>query len=73
MKCALRFKSEITLRKGDEHFSAGSILDVLSANLDCGARFVIEAIGPDAKDALDRLERLLDEFRDEEKGIRHGG
>jgi phosphocarrier protein len=61
-----KFKSEIVLRKGDECFSAGSILEVLTANLDCGSTVEIEAIGPDAEKALDRLEHLLEEFREHE-------
>ena len=64
------FECEITIRKGDEHFSGGSILEVLSANLDCGARVTLEAIGSDAEKALDRLEELLQEFkRQEERGL----
>jgi phosphotransferase system HPr (HPr) family protein len=63
------FDSEITIRKGDENFSGRSILEVLSANLDCGARVVLEAIGPDAEQALERLCGLLIEFkRQEESG-----
>jgi phosphotransferase system HPr-like phosphotransfer protein len=41
---------------------------VLTANLDCGARVVLEAIGPDEHEALNKLERLLLCFRDEERG-----
>ncbi len=62
-----KFSSEITIRKGEERFSAHSILEVLSANLDCGSRIIIEAIGSDAKEALDRLEQLLFEFKEQEK------
>ena len=62
------FECEITIRKGDDHFSAGSILEVLSANLDMGARVILEAIGPDAAKALDRLEELLREFKRQEEG-----
>jgi len=70
VRCVQTFESEITIRKGDEHFSGGSILEVLSANLDCGARVVLEAIGSDAEKALDRLEDLLVEFkRQEERGL----
>ena len=47
VRCVIRFKSKITICKGDENFSAASILEVLSADLDCGARVVLEAIGPD--------------------------
>ncbi|MES2573095.1 MAG: HPr family phosphocarrier protein [Verrucomicrobiota bacterium] len=70
VRCVMKFKSEVTIRKGEEHFSAASILEVLSANLDCGARMVIEAIGSDAEEALDELERLLQHFREEEENAR---
>lgn len=66
VRAVQRFKSEITIRKGEEHFVAGSILEVLSANLDCGAVVILEAIGPDAQRALDELEELLEEFRQQE-------
>ena len=62
-----KFSCEITIRKGEERFSAHSILEVLSANLDCGSRIIIEAIGSDANEALDRLEQLLFEFKEQEK------
>jgi phosphotransferase system HPr (HPr) family protein len=66
VRCVHTFNSEITIRKGEENFSAHSILEVLSANLDCGTRLVLEAIGSDAPEALDRLEKLLFEFKEQE-------
>jgi len=69
VQCVIKFKSKITICKDEERFSAASILEVLSANLDCGARVVIEAVGPDEEEALDELEVLLLRFRDEEGGI----
>jgi len=70
VRCVQGFASEIVIRKGDERFSGASILEVLSANLDCGARVVIEAIGTDAERALDQLEELIQEFRrQEERGL----
>jgi phosphotransferase system HPr (HPr) family protein len=68
VRCVIRFKSTITIWKGEESFSAASILEVLSADLDCGARVVIEAVGPDEQEALDDLEVLLLRFRDGEGG-----
>ena len=62
-----RFKSTITIWKGEEKFSATSLLEVLTANLDYGARVVLEAIGPDEREALSKLELLLLGFRDEER------
>jgi phosphocarrier protein HPr len=68
VRCVIKFKSAITIFKGEENFSAASILEVLSANLDCGARIVLEAVGPDDQEALNELEALLLRFRDEEGG-----
>ncbi len=64
---ARTFKATITIRKNGETFSAASILDVLSANLDCGSAFVLEADGPDADTALQRLLQLLGEFKIQEE------
>ena len=60
-------KSEVTIRRGDDNFSAASILEVLSANLDCGTRIILEAIGPDAEQALERLGGLLLDFKLQEE------
>jgi phosphocarrier protein len=67
VRCAMKFRSEIVLRRGDDRFSAASILEVLSANLDCGTKVILEAIGPDAEDALDELEKLIAAFPAEEQ------
>ena len=66
VRCVIRFKSTVTIWKGEESFSAASLLEVLTANLDCGARVVLEAVGPDEQEALNELEALLQRFRDEE-------
>src|SRR6266850_8335150 len=55
VRCVVRFKSTITIWKGEENFSAASLLEVLTANFDCGARVVLEAVGPDEQEALRRL------------------
>lgn len=70
VRCVLTFDSEITIRKGEEQFAGNSILEVLSANLDCGTHITLEAAGPDASEALDRLEQLLLEFKEQEAGGR---
>jgi phosphocarrier protein HPr len=69
VRCVIRFESTITNWKGDEKFSAASILEVLSADLDCGARVILEAVGPDEQEGLNELEALLLRFRDEEGGV----
>ena len=59
---AKAFRSEIWLVKGSERFSANSILEILTANLNCGETAAIEAEGPDADDAIRRLAELITEF-----------
>jgi phosphocarrier protein HPr len=56
------FRSEICLVTGDGRFSASSLIDVLRANLDCGAAATLEAHGIDAEEAVERLEKLLGEL-----------
>jgi phosphotransferase system HPr (HPr) family protein len=67
VRCANKFKSNITIRKDGQDYSAASILDVLSANLDCGSHMVLAADGPDAAEALDQLAALLVEFEKQER------
>ena len=66
VRYVIRYNSKITICKGEENFSAASLLEVLTANLNCGDRVVLEAIGTDAQEALNELELLLLRFRDEE-------
>jgi phosphocarrier protein HPr len=63
VKRANSFRSEIWLVKEGIRYSASSLIDILRANLDCGATATLEAHGVDAEDAVDRLEKLLEEFR----------
>ena len=70
VRCVIRFKSTITIWKGEENFSADSVLEVLSANLNRGDRLVLEAVGPDEQEALSEFAALLLRFRDEEGGAR---
>src|SRR5438552_11411790 len=60
------FRSEIWLVKEGKRFSASSLIDVLRANLDCGATATLEAHGVDADDAVEELEKLLSEFHEKE-------
>ncbi len=67
VRCARKFKATIMIRKDGEQYSAESILDVLSANLDCGSHMLLSADGPDAEEALNELAGLLDQFRTQEE------
>ena len=56
------FRSQIWIVKGEERFPAGSIMEVLTANLSCGDTAIIEADGPDAKEAVGKLADLVADF-----------
>ena len=60
------FRSEIWVVKDGKRYSAASLIDILRANLDCGATATLEAHGVDAEDALEQLEKLLAEFHETE-------
>jgi phosphotransferase system HPr (HPr) family protein len=67
VKRANGYRSEIWIVKDGKRYSATSLIDILRANLDCGATATIEARGVDAEEALERLEKLLAEFHEREK------
>jgi phosphocarrier protein HPr len=62
VRVAHAFRSEIWIVKGEERFSAASIIEVLMANLNCGDAALIEAEGPDADKAVMRLVKLVREL-----------
>jgi phosphocarrier protein HPr len=57
------FRSEISLVTAAGRFSALSLIDVMRANLNCGAVATLEASGPDAAEAVERLAAVLKEWR----------
>jgi phosphocarrier protein len=66
VRSARKFKSNIVIRKDGEEYSAASILDVLSANLECNSHMILSAEGSDANAALDALGDLLLQFQKQE-------
>lgn len=66
VRAANVFRSEIWIIKGEERFSAKSILEVLTANLNCGDTAIIEADGRDSESAVACLVKLVSEFKDED-------
>lgn len=56
------FRSQIWLGTIGGRYSASSLIDVLRANLECGATATLEAHGVDAEEAVDRLQKLLGEL-----------
>ena len=68
VRCAQKFQStKITILHDGEAYVCTSILEVLSASLEHGAQFTVEANGPEADLALQALAALMPHFRDEEE------
>ena len=67
VRCVQRYRSEIALISKGTRFHAGRLMDVLIANLDQGAIFTIEADGPDAEEAVAKLEQLMVDLCEEEE------
>ena len=61
---ARAFRAEIWIVREGKRFSARSLIEILRANLDQGATALLEAKGRDAEAAVERLARLLREFKD---------
>jgi phosphocarrier protein HPr len=66
VRAANVFRSEIWIIKAEERFSAKSIIEVLTANLNCGNTAIIEADGPDSESAVAGLAKLVSELKDED-------
>ncbi|HEY0369168.1 MAG TPA: HPr family phosphocarrier protein [Chthoniobacterales bacterium] len=58
------FRSETWFVRDGVRFSATSVIDILRANLERGAKLVLEAHGVDAEEAVSALEKTLSELRD---------
>ena len=55
------FRSEIWILTQNKRFSALSLIEVMRANLNQGAVATLEAIGPDALEAVECLEKFAAE------------
>jgi len=62
VRCAMRFKSTITLEANGRLCSAISIMDIMTADIRTGAEIVVTAEGPDANLALDAIEKCFAEM-----------
>lgn len=60
VKTASRFVSKVELIKGQERVDGKSILSLLTLAAVEGTRLSIEAVGPDAQQALDALAELVE-------------
>lgn len=54
-----RFKSQVTIRKEGQEVSARSIIELLTLAAAHGTTLTIRAEGPDAAEAVDAIEKLV--------------
>jgi phosphocarrier protein len=64
VRCAGKFRSEVFLVRDGRRLSAGSMIEVLMADLCQGQTAILEAHGPDAEAAVETLAELISSFRD---------
>ena len=64
VRCAGQFRSEVFILRNGRRLSAASMLEVLMADLNQGETAILEAHGPDADAAVERLAELISGFRD---------
>ncbi len=67
VRCAMRFKSDITIEANGRLCSATSLMDIMTADIRAGAELVVTAVGVDAEKALGAIETCLAEL--EAKGL----
>ena len=69
VKLANRFASQVTVDRGGVRANGKSILDMTGLAAECGSDLDLEAVGPDAEEALDALAELVAAgFHMEEEG-----
>jgi phosphocarrier protein len=60
VEAAARFKSQVSLIKGDQKVDAESILDLMMLGAPIGSEIGVEAEGPDADEALAAMLALIE-------------
>jgi phosphocarrier protein HPr len=61
-----RFKSKISLVRDGQQVNAKSVLSILTLACPCGSQVTVRASGPDAEEAVDALEKLIEDKFGEE-------
>ncbi len=66
VKLASRFKSSIYVEKDGEEVNGKSIMGLMMLAAGEGSHILVKATGPDAREALDELQKLVNEKFGEE-------
>ena len=67
VKIANKFEAEVTVKKGGESVNGKSIMGLLTLAANRGSVLEIDTNGPDAREAMEALEKFLMNDADEEK------
>ena len=59
VQIANKYESDIVVRKGKQEVNGKSIMGLLTLAVEKGAKLNIKANGPDAKEAIEELERVI--------------
>ena len=59
VQIALKYKSNVTVKKGDEKVNGKSIMGLLTLGAEKNSKIVLEIVGEDAQQALVELEKFL--------------
>ena len=59
VQIANKYESDIIVRKGRQEVNGKSIMGLLTLAAEKGAKLNIKANGPDAKEAIEELERVI--------------
>lgn len=66
VKTSNRFESDISVEKDGEQVNGKSIMGLMMLAAGCGSKIRIKATGPDAREAVEELEKLITRKFDEE-------
>lgn len=66
VKEATRFKADILINKDGLEINGKSIMGLMLLAAECGAKIKVRATGPDEKEAIEALGKLIDRKFDED-------
>ena len=60
VKTASRFQSEVSVGRGKKMVNGKSIMGLLMLAAGCGTKIIVEISGPDADQAMQKIEKLVE-------------
>jgi phosphocarrier protein len=59
VEIANKFESDIYVHKGDKKINGKSIMGLMMLAAGCGSKLTVDAEGPDAKEAIAEIEKII--------------